>query len=148
MKKEKKVFVMGKVYAITETNISEIEKAVQEDLDNMVGKDKVEFKLCTLGNVVAMFFNRPLDYSTLGADPKESIIGEDALIITGDRYNGFIMPSPLPPMPYLGRIIYNLEQSDFLEIYKESAKRLGASKIKDAWLEINPGSIILRVQTK
>lgn len=66
MKKEKKVFVMGKVYTITETNTSEIEKAVQEDLDNMVGKDKVEFKLCTLGNVVAMFFNRPLDYSTLG----------------------------------------------------------------------------------
>lgn len=33
MKKEKKVFVMGKVYTITETNISEIEKAVQEDLD-------------------------------------------------------------------------------------------------------------------
>jgi len=148
MKKEKKVFVMGKVYTITETNISEIEKAVQEDLDNMVGKDKVEFKLYTLGNVVAMFFNRCLDYSTLGADPRESIIGEDALIITGDRYNGFIMPSPLPPMPYLGRIIYNLEQSDFLEIYKESAKGLGASKIKDAWLEINPGSIILRVQTK
>lgn len=148
MKKEKKVFVMGKVYTITETNISEIEKAVQEDLDNMVGKDKVEFKLCTLGNVVAMFFNRPLEYSTLGVDPRESIIGEDALIITGDRYNGFIMPSPLPPMPYLGHIIYNLEQSDFLEIYKESAKRLGASKIKDAWLEINPGSIILRVQTK
>lgn len=55
MKKEKKVFVMGKVYTITETNISEIEKAVQEDLDKMVGKDKVEFKLCTLGNVVAMF---------------------------------------------------------------------------------------------
>lgn len=131
MKKEKKVFVMGKVYTITETNISEIEKAVQEDLDKMVGKDKVEFKLCTLGNVVAMFFNRHLDYSTLGADPRESIIGEDALIITGDRYNGFIMPSPLPPMPYLGHIIYNLEQSDFLKIYKESAKRLGASKIKD-----------------
>ena len=148
MKKEKKVFVMGKVYTITETNISEIEKAVQEDLDAYVGKDKVEFKLYTLGNVVAMFFNRCLDYSTLGADPKESIDGEDALIITGDRYNGFIMPSPLPPMPYLGHIIYNLEQSEFLKTYKESAKRLGTSKIKDAWLEINPESIILRVQTK
>lgn len=148
MKKEKKVFVMGKVYTITETNISEIERAVQEDLDNMVGKDKVEFKLCTLGNVVAMFFNRPLEYSTLGADPRESIIGEDALIITGDRYNGFIMPSPLPPMPYLGYIIYNLEQSDFLDAYKKSAKILGACKIRDCWLEINSNMIVLRVQMK
>lgn len=148
MKKEKKVFVMGKVYTITETNISEIEKAVQEDLDAYVGKDKVEFKLYTLGNVVAMFFNRHLDYSSLRADPRESIIGEDALIITGDRYNGFIMPSPLPPMPYLGYIIYNLEQSDFLDAYKKSAKILGASKIRDCWLEINSNMIVLRVQMK
>lgn len=65
---------MGKVYTITETNISEIEKAVQEDLDAYVGKDKVEFRLYTLGNVVAMFFNRPLDYSTLGANPEKDIM--------------------------------------------------------------------------
>lgn len=139
---------MGKVYTITETNISEIERAVQEDLDAFIGKDKVEFKLYTLGNVVAMFFNRHLDYSSLRADPRESIIGEDALIITGDRYNGFIMPSPLPPMPYLGYIIYNLEQSDFLDAYKKSAKILGASKIRDCWLEINSNMIVLRVQMK
>lgn len=143
-----KLFITSKIYDTEKQTIAEIEKAVQEDLDAFIGKDKVEFKLYTLGNIVAMFFNRPLDYSTLGANPEKDINAADALIITGEGYNGFKMPSPLPPMPYLGRIIYNLEQSDFLEIYKESAKRLGASKIKDAWLEINPGSIILRVQTK
>lgn len=143
-----KLFITSKIYDTEKQTIAEIEKAVQDDLDNMVGMDKIRFKLCTLGCVAAMFFNRSVDYSNIGADPKENIIGEDALIITGDRYNGFIMPSPLPPMPYFGHIIYNLEQSDFLEIYKESAKGLRASKIKDAWLEINPGSIILRVQTK
>ena len=143
-----KLFITGKIYDTEKQTIAEIEKAVQDDLDNMVGKDKVSFKLYTLGCVAAMFFNRPIDYSKIGADPKESIIGEDALIITGDRYNGFIMPSPLPPMPYLGYINFFLEQSEFLKTYKESAKGLDASKIKNAWLEINPGSIILRVQTK
>lgn len=143
-----KLFITSKIYDTEKQTIAEIEKAVQEDLDNMVGKDKVEFKLYTLGNVVAMFFNRHLDYSSLRADPRESIIGEDALIITGDRYNGFIMPSPLPPMPYLGHIIYNLEQSDFLDAYKKSAKILGASKIRDCWLEINSNMIVLRVQMK
>lgn len=143
-----KLFITSKIYDTEKQTIAEIEKAVQEDLDAYVGKDKVEFKLYTLGNVVAMFFNRPLDYSTLGANPEKDINAADTLIITGEGYNGFKMPSPLPPMPYLGHIIYNLEQSDFLEIYKESAKGLRASKIKDAWLEINPGSIILRVQTK
>ena len=102
-----KLFITSKIYDTEKQTIAEIEKAVQEDLDAFIGKDKVEFKLYTLGNVVAMFFNRHLDYSSLRADPRESIIGEDALIITGDRYNGFIMPSPLPPMPYLGYIIYN-----------------------------------------
>ncbi|WP_303236177.1 hypothetical protein [Phocaeicola coprophilus] len=143
-----KLFITSKIYDTEKQTIAEIEKAVQEDLDAFIGKDKVEFKLYTLGNVVAMFFNRHLDYSSLRADPRESIIGEDALIITGDRYNGFIMPSPLPPMPYLGYIIYNLEQSDFLDAYKKSAKILGASKIRDCWLEINSNMIVLRVQMK
>ena len=141
-----KLFITSKIYDTEKQTIAEIEKAVQEDA--FIGKDKVEFKLYTLGNVVAMFFNRHLDYSSLRADPRESIIGEDALIITGDRYNGFIMPSPLPPMPYLGYIIYNLEQSDFLDAYKKSAKILGASKIRDCWLEINSNMIVLRVQMK
>ena len=143
-----KLFITSKIYDTEKQTIAEIEKAVQEDLDAFIGKDKVEFKLYTLGNVVAMFFNRHLDYSSLRADPRESIIGEDALIITGDRYNGFIMPSPLPPMRYLGYIIYNLEQSDFLDAYKKSAKILGASKIRDCWLEINSNMIVLRVQMK
>lgn len=143
-----KLFITSKIYDTEKQTIAEIEKAAQEDLDAFIGKDKVEFKLYTLGNVVAMFFNRHLDYSSLRADPRESIIGEDALIITGDRYNGFIMPSPLPPMPYLGYIIYNLEQSDFLDAYKKSAKILGASKIRDCWLEINSNMIVLRVQMK
>ena len=143
-----KLFITSKIYDTEKQTIAEIEKAVQDDLDNMVGKDTIRFKLFTLGCVAAMFFNRSVDYSTLGADPKESIIGEDALIITGDRYNGFIMPSPLPPMPYLGHIIYNLEQSDFLDAYKKSAKILGASKIRDCWLEINSNMIVLRVQMK
>ena len=39
MKKEKKIFVMSKVYTMTETNISEIEKSVQKNIDDCIGKD-------------------------------------------------------------------------------------------------------------
>lgn len=88
MKKEKKIFVMGKVYDMITMTIAEIEKTVQEDLDSFVGKDNVEFKLYTLGNVVAMFFNRPLEYSALGANPEKDINAADTLIITGEGYNG------------------------------------------------------------
>ena len=146
MKKEKKVFVMGKVYTITETNISEIEKAVQEDLDAYVGKDKVSFKLYTLGNVVAMFFYRGVDYSVLGADPEKDIIDADAFLLTGHGYNGFFMPEPFPIIP--GGYSYSMLQTDFLDAYKESAKILGASRIRDCWLEISSNMIVLRVQMK
>lgn len=71
MKNEKKIFVMGKVYTLTETNISEIEKSVQKSIDDCIVNSKVKFKLYTLGNVAAMFFDRGVDYSVLEADPEK-----------------------------------------------------------------------------
>ncbi|WP_288735233.1 hypothetical protein [uncultured Phocaeicola sp.] len=147
MKKVKKIFVMGKVYTMTETNISEIEKSVQKNIDGYVGEDKVRFKLYTLGNVAAMYFYRGVDYASLGTDPKKDIIDADAFLITGQGYDGFFMPEPLPSVPDFG-YPYSMLQGDFLAAYRESAKILGAGKIKDAWLEIRPDVIILRVQMK
>ena len=40
------------------------------------------------------------------------------------------------------------KSNDFLDAYKKSAKILGASKIRDCWLEINSNMIVLRVQMK
>lgn len=138
---------MGKVYAMTETDIGEIEKSVQKNIDRYVGEDKVKFKLYTLDNVTAMFFHRNVDYASLGADPKKDIIDADAFLITGQGYDGFFMPEPLPSVPDFG-YPYSMLQGDFLDAYRVSAKILGAGKIKDAWLEIRPDLIVLRVQMK
>lgn len=146
MKKEKKIFVMGKVYTVTETNISEIEKSVQKNIDDCTGNDKVKFKFHTLGNVTAMFFYRGVDYSVLGANPEKDIIDADAFLLTGHGYNGFFMPEPFPTVS--GGYSYSMLQTDFLDAYRESAKILGASKIRDFWLEINSNMIVLRVQMK
>lgn len=40
-----KLFITSKIYDTEKQTIAEIEKAVQEDLDAFIGKDKVEFKL-------------------------------------------------------------------------------------------------------
>lgn len=139
-----KLFITSKVYDTETKTIAEIQEEVQEDLDTYVGKNKVEFKLYTLGCVAAMFFNRHLDYSTLGANPKTDINCADSFIISGDGFQGFRLPSPLPPMPYIGFIDYHLDQEEFLKAYRESAEMLGASKIDDAWLEVGNSSIVLR----
>lgn len=146
MKKEKKIFVMSKVYTMTETNISEIEKTVQKNIDDCIGKDIIKFKLYTLENVAAMFFYRGVDYSALGADPEKDMIDADAFLLTGHGYNNFFMPEPFPIVP--GGYSYSMLQTDFLDAYKESAKILGASKIKNCRLEINSNMIVLRVQMK
>lgn len=134
---------MGKVYDMTNQNI---ESLIQKDLDDYVGKDKVIFKLHALGNVAAMLFYRNVDYTVLDADPEKDMIDADAFMITGHGYDGFFMPEPFPIIP--GGYSYSMLQTDFLNAYRESAKILGASRIKDSWLEITPNVIILRVQLR
>ena len=51
-----KLFITSKVYDTEKQTIAEIEKAVQEDLDAYVEKNKVIFKLYIAGKTVAMYF--------------------------------------------------------------------------------------------
>ena len=142
---DKKIFVAGKVYDLQVMDKDEVEASVQADLDSYAGKDKVRFELYTIGNAVAMFFHRGFDYGPYNADPTKDIMDADAFMMTAHGYNGFWMPGPFPMIP--GCIYpYHIRQTDFLDAYRRSAKVLGASRIKNAWLEIKPQSIVLRVQ--
>lgn len=91
-----KFFAVSKVYDTALMTDSGIESSIQKDLDAYVGKDKVDFKLSRQGRNVAMFFHRLVNYDELHADPREEILDVDALMITGEGYNGFKMPVPLP----------------------------------------------------
>lgn len=124
-----------------------VEASVQEYLDNAIGKDKVRFELYTPGNMVAMFFHRGFDYSPYNADPVKDIMDADAFMITAHEYKGFRMPHPFPTLPVPGfGYPYHIRQTDFLDAYRRSAGTLEASRIKNASLDINPVSVILRVQ--
>ena len=142
---DKKIFVAGKVYDLLAMDKDTVEASVQADLDSYAGKDKVRFELYTIGNAVAMFFHRGFDYTPYNADPTKDIMDADAFMMTAHGYNGFWMPSPFPMIP--GCIYpYHIRQTDFLDAYRRSAKILGASRIKNASLDISPVSAILRVQ--
>lgn len=141
-----KLFITSKIYDTEKLSNDEIEKLVQTDIDNYVGKDRVIFKLYITGKTAAMYFYRGVNYSSLYADPRDMIIDADAYMITGEGYEGFRMPVQFPKVPY--GFSYSMEQSEFLEAYKGSAESLGADKIKKAWLEIDEEKIVLRVKTK
>lgn len=138
-----KLFITSKIYDTEKQTIAEIEKAIQEDLDTYVGKNKVIFKLYIVGKTVAMYFYRGIDYKS---DPVDMIMDADAYMITGEGYEGFRMPAQFPKVPL--RCTYSMEQSEFIKAYIESAELLEADKIKKAWLEIDGGKIVLRVKTK
>ena len=143
----KKVFIAGKVYDLQVMDKDEVETSVQEYLDSAIGKDRVRFELCTIGNMTTMSFHRRFDYSPYNADPTKDIMDADAFMMTAHEYKGFMLPSLFPTLPVPGfGYPYHISQTDFLDAYRKSAKVLGASRIKNAWLDISPRSIVLRVQ--
>ena len=95
-----KIYITSKIYDTDAKPITDIEKEVQNDLDNYVGKDRVIFKLYIIGKTAVMYFYRCVDYSSLHADPVDMIIDADAYIITGEGYEGFRMQCPFYKIPY------------------------------------------------
>ena len=141
----KKIFIAGKVYDLQAMDKDTVEASVQEYLDSAIGKGRVKFELYTIGNMTAMFFHRGLDYSAYNADPVKDIMDADAFMMTAHEYDGFEIPRPFPVIP--GCVYpYWIKQTDFLDAYRKSAKILGAGRIRNAWLDIAPQSIVLRVQ--
>lgn len=143
----KKVFIAGRIYDLQAMDKDEVEASVQEYLDNAIGKGRVRFELYTIGNMTAMSFHRGLDYSAYNADPVKDIMDADAFMMTAHEYDGFEMPRPFLALPVPGfGYPYRIKQTDFLDAYRKSAKILGASRIRNTWLDISPRSIVLRVQ--
>ena len=143
----KKIFIAGKIYDLQVMDKDEVEASVQEYLDSAIGKDRVRFELYIIGNAVAMFFHRGFDYGPYNADPTKDIMDADAFMITAHEYEGFMMPVPFPTLPVPGfGYPYHISRTDFLDAYWMCARTLGASRIKNASLDISPLSIILRVQ--
>lgn len=143
----KKIFIAGKIYDLQTMDKDEVEASVQEYLDSAIGKDKVRFELCTIGNMTAMSFHRGFDYSSYNADPAKDMMDADAFMMTAHECKGFRMPHPFPTLPVPGfGYPYHIGQTDFLDAYRKSARILGASRIKNAWLNIAPQYAVLRVQ--
>lgn len=142
----RKIFVVGKIYDTALMTDQEIGDAVQEDLDDYIGSGKVNFSIHTDSNMISLIFIRFTDYyKQNNIDLSKDMIDADAFMVTGEDYNGFLLPYKFPIAPF-GYSPYKLGQSDFKMAYKESAELLGADKVRWMKMEVTDHSVVLRIK--
>ena len=73
----------------------------------------------------------------------KSIFCYDADLLTGRRINGFQVPVMWPTVPF--GYLFSLELDDFITCYKKSAKKLGASRMKDIMITHSKNNLNVRL---
>ena len=142
----KKIFVASKVYDTALMTDKEIRDAVQTDLDNYIGKGKVDFSIHIASKMDSLIFIRFTGYyKQNNVDMTKEMIDADAFMVTGESFGGFRMPAKFPLAPF-GYTPYSMAQSDFKMAYKESAELLGADKVRWMKMEVTPHSVVLRIK--
>ncbi len=142
----KKIFVVGKIYDTALMTDTEIRDAVQTDLDDYIGKGKVDFSIHIASNMISLIFIRFTGYyKQNNVDTTKEMIDADAFMVTGEGYNGFHLPSMFPIASF-GYSPYVMVQLDFKIAYKESAELLGADKVRWMKMEVTPHSVVLRIK--
>lgn len=137
----KKVFLVGKVHEVEPATIMIVQFGIQCDLDRLTSEHKVGF---TAGIVSENEFEFTFSRSSLQKLVEPGMINTaDADIITGEGLGDFRMPEPISRAPFGTYFNCFIDQQEFLECYKKSARALGASRMKDIKLEITPDYVKL-----
>ena len=139
----KKIFLVAKVHEMEPATIMSVQQEIQNDFDSVTGDRRVVFSACNPSdNEFEFTFNRT---SLQNLVEEGEINSADADTITGTGLNGFRMPEPYPSAPFGSYFNTFIEIDDFIESYKKSARKLGASHMKDIKLEITPEYVKLRL---
>ena len=139
----KKIFLVAKVYEMESATLASVQQEIQNDFDSVTGERRVVFSACNPSdNEFEFTFNRT---SLQNLVEVGKINSADADTITGTGLNGFIMPEPYPKAPFGSYFNTFIDIDDFIESYKKSARKLGASRMKDIKLEITPEYVKLRL---
>ena len=130
----KKVFLVGKVHEVEPATIMIVQFGIQCDLDRLTGEHKVELAEFTFSRSSLQKLVEPDMINTADAD-----------IITGEGLDDFSMAEPIPTAPFGDYFNCFIDQQDFIDCYKKSARALGASRMKDIKLEITPEYVKLKL---
>lgn len=133
---KKKVFLVGKVREIEPDTIMNVQQEIQNELDSVTNERRVVFSVANpKENEFEFIFERT---SLQDLVKKDKINSADADTITGTGLNGFMMPEPYPSVPFGSYFNTFIDTDCFIDSYKESARKLGASRMKTACVEITP----------
>ena len=139
----KKIFLVAKVHEMEPTTLASVQQEIQNDLDRFTNGHRVVFSVANpKENEFEFTFRRT---SSQNLDEEGKINSADAWAITGDGFDGFSMPEPLPSAPFGSYFNTFIDMDDFIDCYKKSARKLGASRMKDISVEIKPEYAKLRL---
>lgn len=139
----KKIFLVAKVHEMEPTTLASVQQEIQNDLDRFTNGHRVVFSVANPNENEFEFTFRRTSSQNLVEEGK--INSADAWAITGDGFDGFSMPEPLPSVPFGSYFNTFIDIDDFIDCYKKSARKLGASRMKDIKLEITPEYAKLRL---
>lgn len=140
---KKKVFLVGNLYDLATISAQDIQTDVQNRLDAHYGSGCIIFKINVWkqSKEVAINFRRSYNDWYKGENDK-TIFCADADLLTGRGVDGFKVPDMWPTAPF--GYPFNLEIDDFITCYKNSAKELGASRMKDIVITHNKDNLNVR----
>ena len=127
---KKKVFLVGKVYDLATISTQNIQTDVQSRLDAHYGSNYIIFKINVWKQSKEVTINFWRNYNEwYHSENKTNIFCADMDLITGRGINGFQVPCMWPTAPF--GYPFSTGIDEFITCYKESAKELGASRMKD-----------------
>ena len=139
---KKKIFLTGKVYDLASTSTQDIQTDVQNRLDAHYGKGCCIFRISTDGNeMIINFFRSYNDW--YHPENKTNIFCADMDLITGRGIDGFIVPYMWSTAPF--GYPFSTGIDDFITCYKKSAKKLGASRMKDVMITHSKDNLNVRL---
>ena len=127
---KKTIFLVGKLYDLSKTTANVIETDVQSRLDAHYGSGCIIFKINVWKQSKEVTINFWRNYNEwYHPEETDNIFCADMDLITGRGIDGFEVPCMWPTAPF--GYPFSTGIDEFVACYKESAKELGASRMKD-----------------
>lgn len=141
---KKQIFLGGKVYDLSIIPVQEIMDDVQRKLDTHYGKGRILFTLNVCKQTKEVIINFWRSYNEwYHPEETNNIFCADMDLITGRGIEGFAVPYMWPTVPF--GYPFSTGIDDFIPCYKKSAKKLGASRMKDIMITHDKDNLNVRL---
>ena len=141
---KKKMFLVGKVYDLSKVTVQEIKDDVQNRLDAHYGKGCFLFTLNVDKQAKEVIINFWRSYKECyHPEKRNNIFCIDMDLITGRGIEGFAVPYMWESAPF--GYPFSTDIDYFITCYKKSAKKLGASRMKDIMITHDKDNLNVRL---